>query len=328
MKDRIAKQHNAITQAEYTMTGLELDLFACLVALTNLSDADGRQKVRIRLSDLEDLTGKRYNGIEVEQACNSLHTRVARIEDSAVVDRYSMVITSRYYKNDRSVELEMHPDLRPWFVHLNKHYTYYQLAMTLLLPSKFSKRMYQLICQFRSSGFMIVGEEELKKKLGVMYQDEEGKEWHDSYPRNDKFQERVLKKAREDVSLHTDMTFDYKPLKTGRKITAYRFTIKHKPTQQTIPFKKEISPSIPDGHTKLPYPAGSPPEIRLPAYRLAPWQVKRILENFDKQEITKILYSVDLALADKKVSNLGAYTAAQFEKHKAIGVYKQATQTA
>lgn len=65
---------------------------------------------------------------------------------------------------------------------------------------------------------MVVGEVDLKKKLGVMYVDDENREWHDSYPRNDKFQERVLKKAQEDVTLHTDMTFDYKPLKTGRRL--------------------------------------------------------------------------------------------------------------
>jgi hypothetical protein len=40
-------------------------------------------------------------------------------------------------------------DLRPWFVHLNKYYTYYQLALTLRLPSKCSIRIDQLIRQFR-----------------------------------------------------------------------------------------------------------------------------------------------------------------------------------
>ncbi|MDF9796385.1 plasmid replication initiation protein [Catalinimonas alkaloidigena] len=121
------------------------------------------------------------------------------------------------------------------------------------------------------------------------------------------------------------MQVSYKPLKTGKKTTAYQFNIKHRPNQQAIPFegRENIATSIPMGNNKLPYPAGSPAEVRLPAYRLVPWQVKRILESFDKKEIGKILYSVDLALADKKVSNLGAYTAAQFEKHKPIGIFNQ-----
>ncbi|MDF9796383.1 hypothetical protein OKW21_001646 [Catalinimonas alkaloidigena] len=58
MRDKIAKQHNAITQAKYQMSGLELNLFVWLIAMTDLETED-RQKVMIRISDIENLAGKR-----------------------------------------------------------------------------------------------------------------------------------------------------------------------------------------------------------------------------------------------------------------------------
>ena len=36
MRDTLAKQHNALTQARYQMTSLELNLLACLIAVTDL----------------------------------------------------------------------------------------------------------------------------------------------------------------------------------------------------------------------------------------------------------------------------------------------------
>ena len=325
MRDKIAKQHNAVTQAKYQMSGLELNLFACLIAMTDLETED-RQKVTIRISDIESLAGKRYRIQDYDQACAQLHTRTAVIDFNGKRRRYNLVITSELDDECRQIQLEMHPDIRPWFINLDKYYTYYQLSMTLKLPSKYSKRIYQMVCQYRRTGVMKIGLEELKERLGVRSQDQKTGEWEDLYSVTGKFQQRVLNKACEDINDTTDMQVSYKPLKTGKKTTAYQFNIQHRPNQYTIPFEgKEVPPkgsTILVGSTKLPYPAGSPPEVRLPAYRLSPWQVKRILENFDKREIGKILYAVDLAISDKKVSNLGAYTAPQFEKHRAVGIYK------
>lgn len=323
MRDKLAKQHNAITQAKYHMSGLELNLFACLIAMTDLQLQD-RQKVLLRISDLEALSGKRYKLQDYDQACELLHTRTAVIDNGGKRKRYNLVITSEFDDECRQVLLEMHPDIRPWFINLDKYYTYYQLSMTLKLPSKYSKRIYQMVCQFRSTGIMKIGLQELKERIGVMSQDLNTGEWTDCYPVTGKFQQRVLDKACQDINSITDMQVSYKALKSGKKTTAYQFSIKHRPNQFTIPLKEKESSytSIQPGHTKLPYPPGAAPEVRLPAYRLASWQVSRIMENFDPREIGKILYSVDLALADRKVSNLGAFTAAQFEKCKSIGIFK------
>lgn len=322
MRDKLAKQHNAITQAKYHMSGLELNLFACLIAMTDLQSQD-RQKVWVRISDLETLSGKRYKLHDYDHACALLHTRTAVIDYGGKRKRFNLVITSELDNERRQVLLEMHPDIRPWFLNLDKYYTYYQLSMTLKLPSKYSKRIYQMVCQFRSTGVMKIGLEELKERIGVKIQDPKTGEWSDSYPITGKFQQPVLDKACKDINSTTDMQVNYKVLKSGKRTTAYQFNIKHRPNQQTIPLEvKDGLSSIQPGHNKLPYPPGAAPEVRLPAYRLASWQVARIMESFDPREIGKILYSVDLALADRKVSNLGAFTAAQFEKHKSIGIFK------
>ena len=328
MRDTLAKQHNALTQARYQMTSLELNLLACLIAVTDLQ-TEGRLKVLIRISDLEELSGKRYKLKDYDHACALLHERTALIDDNGKRRRYSLVITSELDEERRQLLLEMHPDLKPWFIDLDKHFTLYQLSMTLRLASKYSKRIYQMVCQFRSTGMMRVGLNELKERLGVRWQDVKSGDWTDHYPVTGKFQQRVLDKACEDINTNTDMQISYRALKSGKKTTAYEFCIRHAPTQQTIPFEEVKAPvAIPTGSKKLPYPPGAPPEIRLPAYRLAQWQVTRILDQFDTDAIHKILYQVDLALSEGKIFNLGAYTASQFEKQKPIGIFKQSEAVA
>ncbi len=327
MRDKITKQHNAITQAKYQMTSLELNLFSCLIAMTDLQ-MEERQKVNIKISDIETLSGKRHKLHDYDQACIMLHTRTAIVEYSGKRKRFNLVISSELDEECRQLQLEMHPDIKPWFISLDKYFTYYQLSMILKLASKYSKRIYQMICQFRSTGVMIVGLEELKERIGVLYQDYRTGEWIDHYPITGKFQQRVLDKACDDINTTTDMQISYKPLKTGKKTTAYQFHIKHCPNQETISFDEEESlANVAVGHTKFSYPPGATPEVRLPAYRLAPWQVTKIIKNFDGQEIGKVLYAIDMALSDRKITNLGAYTASQFEKHKAIGIFKQTDDT-
>ncbi|MDF9796384.1 plasmid replication initiation protein [Catalinimonas alkaloidigena] len=107
-----------------------------------------------------------------DQACAMLHTRTAVIDYNGKRRRFNLVITSELDDERIQILLEMHPDIRRWFINLDKYYNYYQLSMTLKLPSKYSERIYQIVCQYRSTGVMKIGLIELKERLGVLSQDQ------------------------------------------------------------------------------------------------------------------------------------------------------------
>lgn len=333
MEDRNLLQHNVITEAKYDMTSLEINLFMSLIG--NVSPKlPETHTYKVYLSDLELLSSKRYNSTEVEQACEDLQGRTATIWNGKSFKKYNFVIDSEYSHENRTVKLSMHPDIRHWFINLKNNFTLFQLSYILKLKSKYSKRIYQMVCQYRSAGELELEVVSLKDRLGLLTKTRSGKV-KDPYPNIAKFRDRVLDVAVKEINTTTDLKISYESIKTGKKITHIQFRIEGQSHQGAIPFQRtlpkplpvsdiaEDQKSAPVGATRLECSPDAGVEEKLLSYRLAPWQVKKIIENFPDPEIHKILYQVQLLMSDKKTTNLGATTALKFTEVKDIGIYKK-----
>ena len=141
---------------------------------------------------------------------------------------------------------------------------------------------------------------------------------HHPYPNIAKFRDRVLDVAVKEINSSTDLKIKYESIKTGKKITHIRFHIEGQAHQGAIPFQRTIPKSLVPadiaedqrsaavGATRLKCDPDAGIEEKLLSYRLAPWQVKKIIENFTEKDIHKVLYQVQILMSDKKVTNLGA----------------------
>lgn len=332
MEDRNLLQHNVITEAKYDMTSLEINLFMSLIGNVSPKDPE-THTYKVYLSDLELLSSKRYNAIEVEQACEDLQGRTATVWTGKNFKKYNFVIDSEYSHENRTVKLSMHPDIRHWFINLKNNFTIFQLSYILKLKSKYSKRIYQMVCQYRNRGKLELEVMEMKERLGLITKTRGGK-IKDPYPNIAKFRDRVLEVAVKEINSTTDIKVSYENVKTGKKITHISFTIEGQAHQGAIPFQRTIpkalkleeiaedQKSAPVGATRLECDPDAAVEEKLLSYRLAPWQVKKIIENFTEKEIHKVLYQVQILMSDKKVTNLGATTALKFTEAKDIGIFK------
>ena len=99
----------------------------------------------------------------------------------------------------------------------NLGYLKYRLALVVNLTSRYSYTLvlYLLDNRYRESWIIDLGE--IKKILGCT---------SESYQQFKVFNDRVLKICKQEIESKTDLRFEYEPVKTGRKVTKIKFSVK------------------------------------------------------------------------------------------------------
>lgn len=135
--------------------------------------------------------------------------------------------------------------LKPFLLELKRNFTMYPLLYIPKLKSSYSIRLYELLYQYKTIGHRTFELEDLQKKVGSEY------ELYGDFKR------KVLSIAQRDLEEHTDIRFEYKEIKTVRKVSALKFSIitnqpkQDAPRQSILNFLEEAvqvdeKPELPD----------------------------------------------------------------------------------
>ena len=122
------------------------------------------------------------------------------------------------YKRDTRVRIKINDVLKPHLLGMREDFTQYILENVAVMDSAYSIYLYRLM---KSRAFL--GEYEIP--LVVL---KDILQCSNDYDRYNNFKVRVLDKAMEEINHFSDLEVSYKPLRTGRSITAIHFTIKEK----------------------------------------------------------------------------------------------------
>ena len=156
-----------------------------------------------------------------KEAFLSLRNRVLEYEDEDVWEAIGLIERPQIQKKKCIVKFELSPRLVEVFLNFSKGYSRYNLAVSMSLKSIYAVRMYELMAnQKRPLTYSI---EKLKDFFNV--QDQK------SYYNTFNFIKRCIFQAK--LELDTNMeaksnwSFEYEPVRHGRKITAITFTPIH-----------------------------------------------------------------------------------------------------
>ena len=156
MKHKLVKQHNAITSASYEMTALEKNIMYLL--LSRLRDNDDPKKVySISVKEIKQLTGTTTDHEQFKKATNLLIDRVLLVNTGKknFLD-VSLLFSGEYVKGKGIIELELSKEIRSFFFSLKNNFTTFQLYVALGLKSKYAKRIYEMLNQYKSTGFILI----------------------------------------------------------------------------------------------------------------------------------------------------------------------------
>lgn len=332
-KDKQVKQHNLITQARYDMSAMEMDIVFLL--LSKLDDERKSRRIyEINIGELEERSGKSINVTHLKEATSRLRAREYMIEEAdGSYLQVGILASVKYTRQKRLLELELSMRMEEFLFDLRNNFTVYYLEVALRLKSKYAKRIYQLLSQFRSTGYYRTSILKLKEQLGLYDPKHPDRE---SYTEVSTFKSKVLEVAQRELA-NSDVAFEYEFIKEGRKFQWIDFHFQSKPAPEKVvnitPLqeqpadlpvekrkRKQEATSLHTFEGKLMHPEETGQDgTRLlfdrmtQDFSLSPRQIEIIFRHFSREQINRTLYDLKLEIADKQVKNKGAYTAKRFE---------------
>ena len=291
--NKLVSQSNVLTESRIEYTALERNIFYMVLGQISL---EPRDYYHISVSEMMDKTGVKNNYVEYKEATERLTSVVYSFKrpENGNLLQVSLFASCEYLKGQGIIQIELSKKIVPYLFDLKQRMTIYQLEVALSLSSKYSKRLYEILSQWKDLKEKTFEILELKRMLDL-YNPKTGveqyKNWSD-------FENRVIKSARKDLKkINSDLTFDYKANKFGRKFTSITFKIESKSMQKTIDFKD-------DGILLF--------DKLINDFKLRKDQAKLIIDTYSEQEIKSKLYHIKLMINDNKVKNIGAYTMKSF----------------
>ena len=228
IRDYPAVMENSLIEARYSLSVEEQRLVLATIALLDSMETapSGFPMLRIPKKLIIETTGiheKNYH--QIKSALKKLMSKVITIETINEKGKrsfrlYQWFSKGEYHEGEKFIEVQFHPDLKPYLLALKEKFTDIPLKIVLRLRSKYAIRLYELLRRYKDTGFRIDSVTELREKLGV----EKGE-----YPRFYDFERRVLLSAVKEINKETDLLVSYKKIKKGRKIVQIEFKIEHNP---------------------------------------------------------------------------------------------------
>ena len=297
MENKLIRQDNALTSSRFEYSTLERNLFySVLKQLTK----EPKKKYVISTNDLHRTTGTTNNYDNYKEATANMIGRVYEIEkENGNLLQVAMFSHAEYIKGEGLIEIGFSDKLHPYLFDLKNNFTQFQLDVALGLTSKFGKRMYEILSQWKTfnGGVKTFEVLELKTMLNL-YNPKTGEEQYKNWT---DFEKRVLKVAQKDLSrkdINSDLKFTYKGEKRGKKYVAVTFYIKAKSFQKMIDFKDANAQQW---------------EVLVNEFKLNKNQAAKVLDDYTDVELNKIIYEIRLDIGGGKIKkSIGGYCAKRF----------------
>jgi plasmid replication initiation protein len=229
-KELEIRQHNALTNARYEYTELQLDLFFFLVSKLRKDQKSDTYELNIK--ELSTLTGKKYDLAYLRKATEDMGSRMFEVETPERHVQLWMFRSVEYLKGLGIIEVSLSDKIIPYLFELQSNFTSYGLASALRLTSKYAKRIYPICSQWKDLGETKKHDiQDFKRMLGLL--DDKGL---DKMPRTSDFRKSVLDIAVKQINEHTELHISYELEKRGKTFKNITFKVKTQALAETIPF--------------------------------------------------------------------------------------------
>lgn len=305
IKKVVVVEHNDLVSAHYDMSATEQNIF-CMVLRQIKKDDPQNRIYRIYVKDLEAATNRKLDYAKIRVAAKKLLSRVCTIsrENGNILD-VVMMSDAEYIKGAGVIEIGLSNKIRPFLFDMKKHFTKYRFHMFMALKSKYSKRIYKMLNQFKHTGSMHIAVNELKKRLKLL----DHKTGEEKYTEWNMFVKKILKISQDELQRFTDICFEYEAKKTGKKYTHLEFKIRYVPQQLPLQFGEDQV--VANFYNRL-----------TSEFKLSAWQASDIIVHVPEAEINRTMYALKLKIMDGNIGNIGGFTAQTFENKYGLGIMR------
>ena len=141
--------------------------------------------------------------------------RIEKPDDSGYW-RINVCSMAEYNKNSGFITVKFTDDIMPYIAQVRQKFTLYNLKEISNFGSLYTTRLYELLQDFKTTGWMLVSIEQLRQYFAV---GDKLKSYKD-------FKTRTFAHACQEINDNYDMNLTFEEIKTGRKIVAVKFLFK------------------------------------------------------------------------------------------------------
>lgn len=190
---------------------------------------NGFFEVEHRLSDIAELfqTQKKDIYRDIVKASVNMMQTVLTVNDASGRVRKILTIFRKWEYNPETgtIKIMLNDDMMPLFLQLKKNFTRIPIAAVLTMQSKYSIRLYELICEKLQSNFPyadVATEIYITLEEARAVTDTEAKS---TYDKLSNFKNRVVLPAIQEIEVEADWKIVLQDIKTGRRVTGFKLQV-------------------------------------------------------------------------------------------------------
>ena len=221
-------------------------MFLHLVSKIGGVDKEGRYLQPEQLQREHVLTAKEFSEVfetdidnsyrYLKKAINKLmktDIKVERPENNSIV-RINVCSQAEYKKREGAIIIEFTDRIMPYLSQVRQKFVLYNLKEIANFNSIYTTHLYELIQQFKDTGYLIRSVEQLREIFAVGTKFKAYKD----------LKRRTFDHACKEINANYEMNLGYEEIKEGRKVVAVKFVFKktkiHKVTNQKTGVEKNL----------------------------------------------------------------------------------------
>ena len=141
--------------------------------------------------------------------------RIERPENKSIV-RINVCSQAEYQKRGGSIIIEFTDRIMPYLSQVKERFVLYNLKEIADFNSLYTTRLYELIQEFKDTGYIIKSVEQLRTVFAV----------GNNFKRYNDLKKRTFEHACKEINNNYDMNLRFEEIKEGRKVVAIKFIFK------------------------------------------------------------------------------------------------------
>jgi plasmid replication initiation protein len=209
-------------------THTDYQVYLMLLSKLGGVDKNGKYLQPEELKREHTLSAKEYGGIFKTDLSNSykiLRRAVNKLlkTDVTVPEegtnsywRINVCSQAKYVKDEGKIEIQFTDSIMPYLKQVKERFMVYNLADISNFKSIYATRLFELLQEFKETGWMLKSLDELRNSFAV----------GDQYPKYANFKARTIVPACEEINKNYHMKVHFEEIKEGKSVVAIKFIFK------------------------------------------------------------------------------------------------------
>lgn len=224
----------------------DYQVFLHLVSKIGGVDKEGKYLQPEELQREHTLTAKEFSEVfntDIHNSYKALKKSVDKLmktdlkvarNESAELWRINVCSMAKYNKKEGRIIIEFTDRIMPYLSQVRQKFILYNLKEIANFSSLYTTRLYELIQEFKDTGYLIKSIDQLREIFAV----------GNNFKRYNDFKKRTFDHACKEINNNYEMNLGYEEIKEGRKVVAIKFVFKKTRIHKVINRKTGVEKNL------------------------------------------------------------------------------------